>query len=459
MSSVDDPAPRSSPQLASTLQSLLETNQYDQTELVLQRAQQNAQEEGDVTGSVLLSAAHQLCVSCRQLHHQVAFHEQAYQESVEQADALNRQLRLLLQDASHYLEESASGFDPPLTTSTQKIENRHSTDIFATSLWQRIQRFLRLLPTVQPQLEPKPEQTATTPKQIANQIERPLFPDPASITEDATLVHHAEPAKKHQFDHTVQDDKRDPLSLIIYCLGAFRVYYNANLIDAWSGLKGQLIFKYLITQRGRPVPKEVLMELMWPEVDRDAARRNLHQAIYTLRKALKKEGSGIRAIRFENACYIFDPDVEVWLDYEEFRQHVKAGRQLEQNNSIKQAMVEYGIADGLYQGDFLPEDIYEEWTRPLREQLRRDYIDTANRLSKQFFQQNEYSAAIAICQKLLAYDNCHEGAYRRLIRCHWAQNQRHLAVRQYHHCRETLMTELNISPSEETNALFQELTS
>ena len=257
----------------------------------------------------------------------------------------------------------------------------------------------------------------------------------------------------------IQQEEGDEPILIIYCLGTFRVYHNTNLIVDWNGLKGQLIFKYLITRQGKPIPKDVLMELIWPETDQDSARRNLHQAIYSLRKTLKKDGSDFQPIRYENACYLFNPNVEIWVDYKEFEQHVRIGRQLERNNLIAKAMAEYGIAEGLYQGDFLAEDIYEDWTHPLREQLRQDYIDITDRLSKQYFLQNEYTATIAICQKLLAQDNCHEGAHRRLMRCYQAQNQRHLAIRQYHHCCETLAEELNITPSEETHALFQELTS
>jgi DNA-binding SARP family transcriptional activator len=246
-------------------------------------------------------------------------------------------------------------------------------------------------------------------------------------------------------------------SLVLYCLGPFRVYQNDELITSWNGLKGQCILKYLVTQGRRPVTKDILMDLFWRDADPEAARRNLHQAIYGLRQTLRRGHPDFQHIQFENDCYLLNPEMGIWLDSTEFEKHVQAGRRLETAGSLAEAMMEYGIAEGLYQGDFLEEDLYEDWPKVRREHIRTAYLDIAGRLSKHYIQQGEHTAAIALCQKILVRDNCHEEAHHRLMRCYLAQGQRHLAVRQYQTCTETLKEELDLTPSEETTALYRHI--
>jgi two-component SAPR family response regulator len=150
--------------------------------------------------------------------------------------------------------------------------------------------------------------------------------------------------------------------------------------------------------------------------------------------------------------------MELWFDFEEFQKHVQAGRRLESAGQPAEAMAEYGISEGLYQGDFLEEVLYEEWCRWQREQIRDMYLDISDRLSEYYLQNGEYAAAMALCQKELAGDTCYEQAHFRLMRCYLAQHQRHMAVRQYQICRELLKSELELEPSEETTALYRKLT-
>jgi len=132
---------------------------------------------------------------------------------------------------------------------------------------------------------------------------------------------------------------------------------------------------------------------------------------------------------------------------------------MEDAGRVAEAMTEYSIAEGLYQGDFLEENLYEDWPSLPREHLRNLYLDIADRLSAHYLQQREYTAAIALCQKILVRDNCQEEAYRQLMQCYLGLGQRHLAIRQYQTCVQALKEELDLPPSEETVALYQRITS
>ena len=116
------------------------------------------------------------------------------------------------------------------------------------------------------------------------------------------------------------------------------------------------------------------------------------------------------------------------------------------------------MAEGLYQGTFLEEDLYEEWTNPQRDYLHNLYLEITDRLSEHFLNLHNNVATIALCQKALGHDPCFEAAHRRLMQCYLAQGQRYLAMRQYQTCVQVMKDELNLNPSEETETLFQRVT-
>ena len=75
----------------------------------------------------------------------------------------------------------------------------------------------------------------------------------------------------------------------------------------------------------------------------------------------------------------------------------------------------------LYQGDFLADDLYEDWPVTTREHLLLDYLDVLDRLSGLYFGQYPYGACVALCRLLVERDPCREDAHRRLMRCFTGQ--------------------------------------
>jgi DNA-binding SARP family transcriptional activator len=151
--------------------------------------------------------------------------------------------------------------------------------------------------------------------------------------------------------------------------------------------------------------------------------------------------------------------MDVWLDFIEFEKCIQAGRHLEIAGNIDEAIDQYGTAEGLYQGDFLEEDLYEDWPAIQRQQLLSLYLSAVERLCQLHFQNRQYAAVVPLCQKVLAKDKSYEAAHRWLMQCYLAFGQRHLAVRQYQTCVQALREDLDISPSEETVAIYNHMIS
>lgn len=432
---------------------LLKARRYEQVAQLLHEAQADSELAGDASLAHFLEAARRICLASSQCQADAEYHRRVCAEADQREHELRRHLHTILELISGHgppeTRGARGGPSPPPTVEMSLPERGLPAPAERLSLWQRIQALLgwgqgprwrgREPPTALVDGSARP--SAETVETLAASL---LLPE----REAATIS----PAEKETLGVRARP------TLVAYCLGPFRVYQNDRLITAWDGLKGQCILKYLVTHGGRPVSKDILMDLLWRDANPKAARRNLHQAIYSLRQTLRRGHSDFQHIHFENDCYMLNSEMDIWLDSAEFEKHVQAGHRLETSGCLADAMTEYGIAEGLYQGDFLEEDLYEDWPKVQREHIRAAYLDIVDRLSEYCVQQSEHAAAIALCQKVLARDICHQEAHRRLMRCYLAQGQRHLAVRQYQACVQALKEELDLTPSEDTVALYRRIT-
>jgi DNA-binding SARP family transcriptional activator len=198
------------------------------------------------------------------------------------------------------------------------------------------------------------------------------------------------------------------------------------------------------------------MDQFWPDAAPEAARNNLNVAVHGLRQALKA-ASDRQIVLFQDGAYRLNPEMAIWLDVEEFERHVATGRRLEAAGQLAAATAEYEVATGLYQGDYLADDPYEECPVLTRERLRVAYLDTLDRLAQLYFSQGQYATCAAMCQRTLAYDNCREDAHCRLMRCYSRQGQQHLALRQYQACVEALRADLEVEPAPTTIELYERI--
>jgi DNA-binding SARP family transcriptional activator len=246
-------------------------------------------------------------------------------------------------------------------------------------------------------------------------------------------------------------------SLTIYCLGPFRVYVKEQLIDKWPGNKCKCIFKYMLVHRQSLIHHEILMDQFWRDVEPEAARRNLYQAIYSLRQALQNGDFDYPYVLCEDSCYRLNPDLNLWVDSEALHLHYQTGQRLEREGHLHKAIIEYELAENLYGGEFLAEDLYADWPVVHRENLKHAHLDILDRLSQFYFEQGQLAMCIAYCQKILIKDNCREDAHRRLMRSYMRQGQRHLALRQYHTCVEALEQELGVPPMPTTLELYRQI--
>jgi DNA-binding SARP family transcriptional activator len=259
-------------------------------------------------------------------------------------------------------------------------------------------------------------------------------------------------------DSSLSPARPDTLSL--FMLSSFRILMNGKAVNGRLGEKTRQLLKVLAANHRKCLPKDFLIEALWPEGDPASGATSLKVAVHNLRSALepnKENGHQGSWIIVQDGTYRLNPNGKIWIDIEAFREHYERGRALQTQSLAAEARGEFEKADELYTGDYLEEDMYADWTMLRREELRDVYLDLLCRLATLADNDHAHSEVIRYCHKIVLADPCREDAYRWLIRSHAALNQVARAGAWYAVCRVTLRREVGVSPSAETAVLFESL--
>lgn len=472
---------------------LLAAGQHDQVDALLSAAQVASQQLNDSFSTNAVAAARQIYAAYLQCQADIAWYQQAGAEASQRERQLHYHMQSVLAQLSGQgtidgggaapLQRSISKPKPAELGAFIKFRQLMVSLFMQITRWLgvgRMQPHLSTITPVDPSRIPKVQQTDPNAEELPSpsiKLTPSTATPPLSQSEETvkvTLALDSEataPADESiitarvavpETSTTTPVKPDEPIesgvpSLAVYCLGLFRVYQNDQPIHAWPSNKGQAIFKYLLAHRDRPIAKEVLMELFWPEATSEAARNNLNVAIYGLRRALRQGYPEFSHVLFQNDAYLLNPALHIWIDAEEFTQQIRAGQRLMLRGELEQAIYADRAAEALYQGEFFEEDRYEDWILPLRQSLQDEYLTLLDRLSRHYLKQEAYDACILMCGKLLTIDSCRENAHRRLMRCYSRQGHHHMALRQYQLCVEALQRELEVAPDEATQALYAQI--
>ena len=243
--------------------------------------------------------------------------------------------------------------------------------------------------------------------------------------------------------------------LHVVTLGRFAVFLAGEHINnaGWDRRKVQKLFKYFLTARNHAAHREVLMDALWPELPVDAAWSNLKNAIYRLRRVLEPQLLPRQASRFlvaEGPSYRLVLGPQDRWDAATFLRQAETAQRSRRDE-------DFAAAAALYGGDYLPDDVYEDWTIELRERLRTTYERLLLAWGEVLAGQGACEQAIAVTEHLLRVASTLEAAHRALMGYYAAAGWRDRAVQQYRRCTLALQHKLGLEPAPETTALYHRI--
>jgi DNA-binding SARP family transcriptional activator len=200
-----------------------------------------------------------------------------------------------------------------------------------------------------------------------------------------------------------------------------------------------------------------MTEMLWPELEPDAALRDFKIAYSTLCNVLeparKRNAPSAYFVR-DGSRYGLRGEADIWLDVARFDALITEGDRLFAGDRAA-AVDRYRRAVALYQGEYLQAFPYAEWASEERERLLTLYLRTAERLATALAQEQAWPEVIAVCHAILARDDCWEQAYRLLMQAYAAEGNRPQVLRTYRRCVERLQAELGVVPMPATLAVYE----
>lgn len=253
-------------------------------------------------------------------------------------------------------------------------------------------------------------------------------------------------------------------ALRIYALGSLRVYRDEMLLfdEGWRNKPAKTIFKLLFTGRGRRFPKDVLAEILWPESDPDAAANRLRVAVHELRKMLTDRGVAKKLpsyIAQQEGAYYFDTTLDHWTDVDAFELQIRRARESLDHGEEEEALASFQAAEALYQGDYLRDDPFFEWSTASRERLREEHLSMLAQVAEIYAARGEPAEAAAFCRKILRLEPWREEVYRHLMQYLAAAGRPAEALRVYEECRRAMQAEVEAEPSPETRQVRDHIAS
>jgi len=116
--------------------------------------------------------------------------------------------------------------------------------------------------------------------------------------------------------------KSDPACLSIRLLGPFQVTLMGKPVTAFQSDKARALLAYLAVETDRPVRRETLAGLLWPESSEHSARTNLRSALANVRQVIgdRDAESGVDppCLLVTRQTVQFNPEGEAWTDVAAF---------------------------------------------------------------------------------------------------------------------------------------------
>lgn len=225
----------------------------------------------------------------------------------------------------------------------------------------------------------------------------------------------------------------------------------------FPGRQGRILFAYLATQKGRPVPRDELAEVLWGEELPATWEKALRVLMTKLRALLAECGiDGSTALTSAFGCYQLTLPAGAWIDVDVAATALECAEAALVEGDLDTARSEGSIAAALARRSFLPgED--GPWVEERRRDLREVLVRSLECLRDASLGAGEFAEAVRHAEEVTELEPFRESGHRRLMESHAAAGNPAEALRVYERCRRFLADELGAYPSPQTESIYRDL--
>jgi WD40 repeat protein/DNA-binding SARP family transcriptional activator len=248
--------------------------------------------------------------------------------------------------------------------------------------------------------------------------------------------------------------------LIISLFGQFEVRLDRQPLTGFQSDKSRSLLAYLAVEADRPLRRELLATLFWPDASDQTARTNLRSALLNLRQVLGDSEARPHFLIIARESIQFNRESDALLDVTEFNRLQAAAAEMQEDDPA--ARIEtLKSALALYRGNFLDgltvKDCpsFDEWCYNWRERLHISASAALWQIGEYYDRVGDYETAIQYARRRVELEPWLEEAHYHLMRLLALNGERTSALAQYDACCRQLKDHLEIKPTAEIERLYE----
>ncbi len=237
--------------------------------------------------------------------------------------------------------------------------------------------------------------------------------------------------------------------------GAFSVTIDGRELrkSDWKRKRARDLFKILLMNYQRGVTIDELMEQLWRGVADKNVELLVMNAISHIRRTLDPSHEPHRksALLGSNGrSYVLNLGEYAWIDFLRFKQLVAEARRSKSPQRKRELFEE---AAALFTGEFMKEDLYENWTELERDRLHDMLAEALFYLGSDYLREGRIDEAIAVARRIIEQDSTSEQGYEILLGALVRDERFAEARKAFRTCTDAFMSELEMAPPEKLRRL------
>lgn len=246
------------------------------------------------------------------------------------------------------------------------------------------------------------------------------------------------------------------MSLKIHTFGTLQVYQEDELVTDFVSSKAVVLLVYLALHPYHHA-RETLADLFWQDTRAAQAMTNLRNALSSINRLLPDY------IEIDRNHIAINTAAEIWIDSQTLDQAISSFKVYSQSRpkpsrkmieSLQQAMT-------LYHGEFLVGvnlknciDL-ENWITAQQRYFANLYIEALKVIAEFHLNNRNYDVSLSFLAKIEGLNPWWEEAQQLYIKALALSGRRTEALQQFETCRQNLLDEFDIEPTEETIQLYE----
>lgn len=243
---------------------------------------------------------------------------------------------------------------------------------------------------------------------------------------------------------------------LICLLGGFRIRRHGRPLDVLVTGKAMTLLAELALRLEIGVPREELLETLWPEQPLDRSTVSLNSLVYSLQRQLSDTLGAGQVMTYAHGRYALNQDAGVSTDIAHFDASVRLGNRLAATNATAAAAAFERALDG-YHGDLSTGSHLNIHVIVERERLRASFLSSLAWLANHHDRTGDDLTALGYALRLLTHDPCREDAHRVVMRARVRRGERAQALRQFQLCEHVLRREFDVAPEAATRDLYDQI--